>query len=76
VARVPVAYQRLDDYYRQNPIPATAIPVAIPVAPTTGIKDILPYISQNLLEVVKNIHTAVSADPDNTDDDEAIIQAL
>jgi hypothetical protein len=33
-------------------------------------------MSQNLLEVVENLHAAVSADPDNTDDDEAIIQAL
>jgi hypothetical protein len=68
--------EQLDDYYRQNPIPAAAIPVAIPVAPTTGIKDIPPHMSQNLLEVVENLHAAVSADPDNTDDDKAIIQAL
>jgi hypothetical protein len=68
--------EQLDDYYRQNPVPATAIPVAIPVAPTTGIKDVPPHMSQNLLEVVENLHAAVSADPDNTDDDEAIIQAL
>jgi hypothetical protein len=68
--------ERLDDYYRQNPVPAAAAaPVAIPLAPTTGIKDVLPYMSQNLLEVVENLHAAVSADPDNTDDDEAIIQA-
>jgi hypothetical protein len=33
-------------------------------------------MSQNLLEIVENLHAAVSADPDNTDDDEAIIQAL
>jgi molecular chaperone GrpE (heat shock protein) len=33
-------------------------------------------MSQNLLEVVENLHAAVSADPNNTDDDEAIIQAL
>jgi hypothetical protein len=33
-------------------------------------------MSQNLLEVVENLHAAVSADPDNTDDDKAIIQAL
>jgi hypothetical protein len=33
-------------------------------------------MSQNLLEVVENLHAAVSADPDNTDNDEAIIQAL
>jgi molecular chaperone GrpE (heat shock protein) len=35
-------------------------------------------MSQNLLEVVENLHAAVSTDPDNTDDDddEAIIQAL
>jgi hypothetical protein len=32
-------------------------------------------MSQNLLDVVENLHAAVSADPDNTDDDEAIIQA-
>jgi hypothetical protein len=66
----------LDDYYRQNPVPAAAAPVAIPLAPTTGIKDIPLHMSQNLLEVVENLHAAVSADPDNTDDDEAIIQAL
>jgi hypothetical protein len=28
------------------------------------------------LEVIENIHTAVSANPDNTDNDEAVIQAL
>jgi hypothetical protein len=33
-------------------------------------------MSQNLLEVVENLHAAVSADPDNTDDNEAVIQAL
>jgi hypothetical protein len=33
-------------------------------------------MSQNLLEVVENLHAAISADPDNTDDDEAVIQAL
>jgi hypothetical protein len=33
-------------------------------------------MSQNLLEVVKDLHAAVSADPDNTDDNEAVIQAL
>jgi hypothetical protein len=66
--------ERLDDYYRQNPIHAAATPVAIPLAPTTSIKDVPP--SQNLLEVVENLHAAVSTDPDNTDDDEAIIQAL
>jgi hypothetical protein len=69
--------ERLDDYYRQNPIPAAAAaPVAIPLAPTTSIKDVPPHMSQNLLEVVENLHATVSADPDNTDDDEAIIQAL
>jgi hypothetical protein len=68
--------EHLDDYYRQNPVPAAAAPVAIPLAPTTGIKDIPLHMSQNLLEVVKNLHAAVSTDPDNTDDDEAIIQAL
>jgi hypothetical protein len=68
--------ERLDDYYRQNPVPAAAAPIAIPLAPTTGIKDIPPHMSQNLLEVVENLHATVSADPDNTDDDEAIIQAL
>jgi hypothetical protein len=52
------------------------MPVTIPLAPTTGIKDVPPHMSQNLLEVVENLHAAVSADPDNTDDDEAIIQAL
>jgi hypothetical protein len=67
--------ERIDDYYRQNPIPA-AVSAAIPLAPTTGIKDVLPHMSQNLLEIVKNLHAAVSTDPDNTDDDEAVIQAL
>jgi hypothetical protein len=33
-------------------------------------------MSQNLSEVIENLHAAVSADPDNTDDNEAIIQAL
>jgi hypothetical protein len=68
--------ERLDDYYRQNPVPTAAAPTTILLAPTTGIKDVLPHMSQNLLEVVENLHTAVSADPDDTDDDEAIIQAL
>jgi hypothetical protein len=68
--------EHLDDYYRQNPIPATIAPVAIPLAPTTGIKDVPPHMSQNLLEVVENLHAAVSTDPNNTNDDEAIIQAL
>jgi hypothetical protein len=68
--------ERLDDYYRQNPIPTATAPIAIPLASTTGIKDVLPHMSQNLLEVVEKLHAAVSADPDNTDDDEAIIQAL
>jgi hypothetical protein len=66
----------LDDYYRQNPVPAAAAAVTIPLASTTGIKDVPPHMSQNLLEVVENLHAAVSADPDNTNDDEAIIQAL
>jgi hypothetical protein len=35
--------EQLDDYYRQNPVPLTAAPAAIPLAPTTGIKDI-PHI--------------------------------
>jgi hypothetical protein len=35
-----------------------------------------PHMSQNLLEVVENLHAAVSADLDNTDDNKAIIQAL
>jgi hypothetical protein len=68
--------EQLDDYYRQNPVPSATTPVAIPLAPTTSIKDVLPHMSQTLLEVVENLHTAVSADPDNTNDDEAIIQAL
>jgi hypothetical protein len=67
--------ERIDDYYRQNPIPA-AVSAAILLAPTTGIKDVPPHMSQNLLEVVENLHATVSTDPDNTDDDEAIIQAL
>jgi hypothetical protein len=67
--------ERIDDYYRQNPVPA-AVSTAIPLAPTTGIKGVPPHMSQNLLEIVENLHAAVSADPDNTDDDEAIIQAL
>jgi hypothetical protein len=66
----------LDDYYGQNPVPAATAPVAIPLAPTTSIKDVPPHMSQNLLEVVENLHAAVSADPDNTNDDEVIIQAL
>jgi hypothetical protein len=33
-------------------------------------------MSQNLLKVVENLHAAVSANPDNNDDDEAVIQAL
>jgi hypothetical protein len=33
-------------------------------------------MSQNLLEVVENLHAAVFADPDNPDNDEVIIQAL
>jgi hypothetical protein len=33
-------------------------------------------MSQNMLEVVENLHATVSTDPNNTDDDEAIIQAL
>jgi hypothetical protein len=68
--------EQLDDYYRRNPVPATAAPAAIPLAPTTGIKDVLPHMSQNLLEVVENLHVAVSTDPDNTSDNEAVIQAL
>jgi hypothetical protein len=68
--------ERLDDYYRQDPVPIAAAPAAIPLAPTTGIKDVPPHMSQNILEVVENSHAAVSADPDNTDNDEAIIQAL
>jgi hypothetical protein len=67
--------ERIDDYYRQNPVPA-AVSAAIPLTPTTGIKDVPPHMSQNLLEIAENLHAAVSADPDNTDDDEAIIQAL
>jgi hypothetical protein len=31
---------------------------------------------QNLLEVVETLHAAVSTDPNNTDNDEVIIQAL
>jgi hypothetical protein len=65
----------IDNYYRQNPVPA-AISAAIPLAPTTSIKDVLLHMSQNLLEVVENLHAAVSADPNNTDDDKAVIQAL
>jgi hypothetical protein len=33
-------------------------------------------MSQNLLEVVESLCTAISTDPDNTDDNKAIIQAL
>jgi hypothetical protein len=33
-------------------------------------------MSQNLLEVVGNLHAVVSANPDDADDNEAIIQAL
>jgi hypothetical protein len=39
--------EQLDDYYRQNPIPAAITPVAIPLAPTTGIKHVPPHMSQN-----------------------------
>jgi hypothetical protein len=67
--------ESIDDYYRQNPVPA-AVFAAIPLTPTSGIKDVSPHMSQNLLEVVENLHAAVSANPDNTDDDKAIIQAL
>jgi hypothetical protein len=67
----------IDNYYRQNPVPAT-ISITIPLAPTTGIKDVLPHMSQNLLGVVGDLHAAISADPDNTDNNnnEAVIQAL
>jgi S-formylglutathione hydrolase FrmB len=68
--------EQLNDYYRQNPVPAAAAPATIPLAPTTGIKDVPPHMSQNLLEVVENLHATVSADPDNTDNNEAVIQAL
>jgi hypothetical protein len=68
--------ERLDDYYRQNPVPAAAAPVAIPLAPTTGIEDVPLHMSQNLLEVVEKLHATVSANPDNANDNEAIIQAL
>jgi hypothetical protein len=67
--------EQLDDYYRQNPVPAATTPITILLAPTTGIKDALPHMSQNLLEVVENLHAAVSTNPNNTDNDEAIIQA-
>jgi hypothetical protein len=67
--------ERIDDYYRQNPIPI-AVSATILLAPTTSIKDVPLHMSQNLLEVVENLHAAVSTDPDNTDDDEAVIQAL
>jgi hypothetical protein len=67
--------ERIDDYYRQNPIPAS-VSAAIPLTPTTSIKDVPPHMSQNLLEVVENLHAAISADPDTTDDNEAVIQAL
>jgi hypothetical protein len=67
--------ERINDYYRQNPIPA-AVSAAIPLTPTTSIKDVPPHMSQNLLEVVENLHAAVSTNPDNTDDDEVVIQAL
>jgi hypothetical protein len=50
--------EQIDNYYRQNPVPA-AISAAIPLTPTTGIKDVLPHMSQNLLEVVENLHAAV-----------------
>jgi hypothetical protein len=41
-------------------------PFHSPLQPVS-IKDILPQMSQNPLEVVENLHAAVSADPDNTD---------
>jgi hypothetical protein len=56
-------------------VPA-AISATIPLTLTTSIKDIPLHMSQNLLEVVENLHATISADPDNTDNDEAIIQAL
>jgi hypothetical protein len=65
--------EQIDDYYRQNPMPA-AVSTAIPLTPTTSIKDIPLHISQNLLEVVENLHAAISTNPDNTND--TIIQAL
>jgi hypothetical protein len=68
--------EQLEDYYRQNPGPAAAAAVAIPLTPTTSIKDVPPHMSQNLLEVVENSHAPVSADPDNTNYNEALIQAL
>jgi hypothetical protein len=67
--------ERIDDCYRQNPVPAT-VSAAIPLAPTTGIKDVPLHMSQNLLEVVENLHATISANPDNTDNDKAIIQAF
>jgi hypothetical protein len=30
---------------------------------------------QNLLEVVENLHATISTNPDNTEDDKAVIQA-
>jgi hypothetical protein len=41
-----------------------------------GIKDIPPHMSQDLLEVVENLHATVPTDPNNTNNDEAVIQAL
>jgi hypothetical protein len=32
--------EHLDDYYRQSPVPVATTPIAIPLAPTTGIKDV------------------------------------
>jgi hypothetical protein len=43
---------------------------------TTGIKDTPPHMSQNILEVFENLHSAVSTDPDNFGDNKAVIQAL
>jgi hypothetical protein len=37
--------EQLDDYHRQNPIHVAAAPVAILLAPTTSIEDILPHMS-------------------------------
>jgi hypothetical protein len=50
-----------------------AISTSIPLAPTTGIKNVPLHMSQNLLEVVGNLHTAISTNPDNTDNGKAII---
>jgi hypothetical protein len=68
--------ERLDNYCIQNSIPAVAAPAAILLAPTTAIKDVSLHMSHNILEVVENLRATISANPDNTNNNGAVIQAL